>query len=127
MLRIMLISGLLIVDVALAQVVDTWAFTSSAAQTKALNIAAELRCPQCQNQNLLESNAFVAVNMRHEVFAMVEQGKSKTQINQFMTQRYGDFVLYQPPLTKQTGFLWGLPVLLLVIISLILWRARRQP
>lgn len=87
---------------ARAQVVDTWQFANPQQQQQALNIASQLRCPQCQNQNLLESNAPVAVSMRHQVYTMVEEGKSEVEIIDWMTERYGDFVRYNPPLTGQT-------------------------
>ncbi|KFF63915.1 heme lyase NrfEFG subunit NrfF [Pectobacterium brasiliense] len=105
-----------------AQVVDTWAFSSQAQRQEAMAIAGELRCPQCQNQSLLESNSPVAVSMRHEVFSMVEQGKSKSDIMAFMNQRYGDFVQYNPPMKMQTGILWLTPLLLLLAIAVIAWR-----
>ncbi|MFJ5398032.1 heme lyase NrfEFG subunit NrfF [Pectobacterium sp. 21LCBS03] len=109
-----------------AQVVDTWAFSSQAQRQEAMAIAGELRCPQCQNQSLLESNSPVAVSMRHEVFSMVEQGKSKSNIMAFMNQRYGDFVQYNPPMKMQTGILWLTPLLLLLAIAVIAWRVMRR-
>ncbi|KGA33725.1 nitrite reductase [Pectobacterium brasiliense] len=109
-----------------AQVVDTWAFSSQAQRQEAMAIAGELRCPQCQNQSLLESNSPVAVSMRHEVFSMVEQGKSKSDIMAFMNQRYGDFVQYNPPMKMQTGILWFTPLLLLLAIAVIAWRVMRR-
>ncbi|MBN3054126.1 heme lyase NrfEFG subunit NrfF [Pectobacterium brasiliense] len=109
-----------------AQVVDTWAFSSQAQRQEAMAIAGELRCPQCQNQSLLESNSPVAVSMRHEVFSMVEQGKSKPDIMAFMNQRYGDFVQYNPPMKMQTGILWLTPLLLLLAIAVIAWRVIRR-
>lgn len=117
---------LLLSAVAQAQVVDTWAFSSPEQRQTALNIAGELRCPQCQNQSLLESTSPVAVSMRHEVFSMVEQGKTKSDIMAFMTERYGDFVQYNPPLKMHTGLLWFTPLLLLLAIVAILWRVVRQ-
>ncbi|MFJ5337955.1 heme lyase NrfEFG subunit NrfF [Pectobacterium sp. CHL-2024] len=109
-----------------AQVVDTWVFSSQAQRQEAMAIAGELRCPQCQNQSLLESNSPVAVSMRHEVFSMVEQGKSKSDIMAFMNQRYGDFVQYNPPMKMQTGILWLTPLLLLLAIAVIAWRVIRR-
>ncbi|MEQ9769489.1 heme lyase NrfEFG subunit NrfF [Pectobacterium jejuense] len=109
-----------------AQVVDTWAFSSQAQRQVAMAIAGELRCPQCQNQSLLESNSPVAVSMRHEVFSMVEQGKDKSEIMAFMNQRYGDFVQYNPPMKMQTGILWLTPLLLLLAIAVIAWRVMRR-
>lgn len=107
-----------------AQIVDTWAFTSPEMQEKALAIAAQIRCPQCQNQSLLESNAPAAVAMRHEVFAMTEQGKTAAEIMNFMTARYGNFVRYQPALETSTLLLWGGPPLMLAVIARMLWRRR---
>ncbi|WP_174865383.1 heme lyase NrfEFG subunit NrfF [Pectobacterium polaris] len=109
-----------------AQVVDTWAFSSQAQRQVAMAIAGELRCPQCQNQSLLESNSPVAVSMRHEVFSMVEQGKDKSEIMAFMNQRYGDFVQYNPPMKMQTGILWFTPLFLLLAIAVIAWRVMRR-
>lgn len=109
-----------------AQVVDTWAFDNPQQQEKALQIASQLRCPQCQNQNLLESNAPVAVSMRHQVYTMVAEGKNEAEITAWMTDRYGDFVRYNPPLNRQTLLLWALPCLLLLLVGGVLWRVSRR-
>ena len=109
-----------------AQVVDTWTFANPQQQEKALSIASQLRCPQCQNQNLLESNAPVAVSMRHQVYSMVAEGKSEAEITAWMTERYGDFVRYNPPLNKQTLLLWALPCLLLLLVGVVVWQVRKR-
>ncbi|QET64685.1 heme lyase NrfEFG subunit NrfF [Citrobacter werkmanii] len=109
-----------------AQVVDTWTFANPQQQEKALSIASQLRCPQCQNQNLLESNAPVAVSMRHQVYSMVAEGKSEAEITAWMTERYGDFVRYNPPLNKQTLLLWALPCLLLLLVGVVIWQVRKR-
>ncbi|EDI2545105.1 heme lyase NrfEFG subunit NrfF [Salmonella enterica subsp. enterica serovar Koketime] len=109
-----------------AQVVDTWRFDNPQQQEKALSIASQLRCPQCQNQNLLESNAPVAVSMRHQVYSMVAEGKSEAEITTWMTDRYGDFVRYNPPLNEQTLLLWALPYLLLLLVGVVVWRVRKR-
>ncbi|HGW6105963.1 TPA: heme lyase NrfEFG subunit NrfF [Citrobacter werkmanii] len=109
-----------------AQVVDTWTFANPQQQEKALSIASQLRCPQCQNQNLLESNAPVAVSMRHQVYSMVAEGKSEAEITAWMTDRYGDFVRYNPPLNEQTLLLWALPCLLLLLLGVVVWRVRKR-
>lgn len=111
---------------ARAQVVDTWQFANPQQQQQALNIASQLRCPQCQNQNLLESNAPVAVSMRHQVYSMVAEGKSEAEITAWMTDRYGDFVRYNPPLNEQTLLLWALPCLLLLLVGVVVWRERKR-
>ncbi|AWS94185.1 MULTISPECIES: heme lyase NrfEFG subunit NrfF [Citrobacter] len=109
-----------------AQVVDTWTFANLQQQEKALSIASQLRCPQCQNQNLLESNAPVAVSMRHQVYSMVAEGKSEAEITAWMTERYGDFVRYNPPLNEQTLLLWALPCLLLLLVGVVVWQVRKR-
>ncbi|WP_058912701.1 heme lyase NrfEFG subunit NrfF [Entomohabitans teleogrylli] len=123
---ILLLVALLMAPLACGQVVDTWAFDSREQQQVALGIAGQLRCPQCQNQNLLESNAPVAVSMRHEVFTMVREGKGEAEIMAFMTQRYGDFVRYSPPLNAGTALLWGLPMVMLFAVALTAGLAIRR-
>ncbi|EPJ5577933.1 heme lyase NrfEFG subunit NrfF [Citrobacter farmeri] len=113
---------LMCINPTYAQIVDTWVFDNPQQQEKALSIASQLRCPQCQNQNLLESNAPVAVSMRHQVYTMVAEGKNEAEITAWMTERYGDFVRYNPPLNGQTLLLWALPCLLLLLVGGVLWR-----
>ena len=121
----MLVVGLLCCLLAQAQIVDTWQFASEQQQAMALQIAGKLRCPQCQNQNLLESNAPVAVSMRHQVYKMVSEGKSDAQITAFMTARYGDFVRYDPPFSAQTLLLWLLPCGVSLLLAFAFWRWTR--
>ncbi len=123
---LMVLLWLILQGQAVAAVVDTWAFSSPEVQRRALSVAASLRCPQCQNQNLLESTAPVAVTMRHTVFSMTEQGKTSAEIVDFMTARYGDFVRYQPPLRGVAWGLWLLPPLLLLALMTGLWRWHRR-
>jgi len=78
-----------------------------------LELAEELRCLVCQNQNLIDSNAELADDLRREVAKMLKQGKNKEQVTDFMVERYGDFVLYNPPVKPQTWLLWGGPFLLM--------------
>jgi cytochrome c-type biogenesis protein CcmH len=75
----------------------------------------ELRCLVCQNQNLADSNAELAVDMRRKTHEMVMQNKSEEEIAAFMVQRYGDFVLYRPPLKSSTLLLWAGPFLILLV------------
>ncbi|EKT4489810.1 MULTISPECIES: heme lyase NrfEFG subunit NrfF [Shewanella] len=99
--------------------VDTFEFSSPDKQKRALSLAHELRCPQCQNQNLIDSNSPVARDLRLEVYKMVEEGKADDEIVQFMTSRYGEFVLYKPRLETKTYVLWLGPVALLLFGGLI--------
>ena len=98
-----------------AQMVDTYNFHHEAERQRAITLAKSLRCPQCQNQNLVESNSPIASDLRLEVYQMVNAGKSNQQIIQTMTQRFGDFVRYDPPFKATTFLLWLLPLGILAI------------
>nr|WP_260676940.1 heme lyase NrfEFG subunit NrfF [Limnobaculum zhutongyuii] len=112
-----------------ADIVDTWQFKNPENQQRAISLAKQLRCPQCQNQNLVESTSPIAHDLRLEVYRMVDEGKSDEQIVSFMTQRFGDFVLYKPRFNSQTALLWCSPLVLMLFGLLIIWRyvkKRRQ-
>jgi cytochrome c-type biogenesis protein CcmH len=83
-------------------------------EAKVLAIAAELRCLVCQNQTIADSNADLAVDLRKQVREMLQKGQSQAQILEYMTARYGDFVLYRPPVKNTTALLWFGPAVLLV-------------
>lgn len=104
------------------QQVETFKFENQHDQQRAIKLARELRCPQCQNQNLIESNSPIAKDLRLEVYTMINEGKTDQQIIDFMTTRFGDFVLYKPKLTPRTYLLWGAPVFLLLIFSWFAFR-----
>ncbi len=92
-----------------------------------LDLVAELRCVKCQNQNLAESNAELARDMRDKTYAMVVEGKSRQDVVNYMTARYGDFVLYRPPFKSKTLLLWvGPPLLLLLSMFFLLKVVRNQ-
>lgn len=109
-----------------AEIVDTWQFKNAENQERAVNLAKQLRCPQCQNQNLVESTSPIARDLRLEVYRMVDEGKSNDEIVTFMTSRFGDFVLYKPRLNAQTALLWFSPFILLLIALLAIWRYLRR-
>jgi cytochrome c-type biogenesis protein CcmH len=92
-------------------------------------LIAELRCLVCQNQNLADSNAELAQDLRQEVYEMIQNGASDQEIINFMVVRYGDFVLYRPPFKSTTAFLWIGPFIILIVsfvILLMVIRKRRQ-
>ena len=93
-----------------------------------LGIAAELRCLVCQNQTIADSNAELAVDLRKQVMDMLRQGQSQQQILDYMTARYGDFVLYRPPMNPATFLLWFGPTVLMVggLAALVLVLRRRS-
>lgn len=118
---------LMLCSVVQAEMVDTFQFHSDEARVRAVALAKSLRCPQCQNQNLVESNATQAYKLRLEVYELVNLGKSDEEIIALMTHRFGHFVTYQPPINGQTWVLWGLPFLLLAgLLAAVAWRALRN-
>lgn len=92
------------------------------------NLVKDIRCMVCQNQTLLDSKAPLAVDLRREILTMIDQGKSDKEITDFLVKRYGDFVLYNPPLKSSTMLLWFGPLLFLLIglVAVIVLVARRR-
>ncbi|MEZ9576979.1 heme lyase NrfEFG subunit NrfF [Vibrio sp. 10N.261.55.C5] len=95
--------------------VELFEFENPEQQQRAIRLAKTLRCPQCQNQNLIESNSPIAKDLRLVVFNMVKAGKSNNEITRYMTERFGEFVLYKPAMTASNLLLWLLPSLLLLL------------
>ena len=95
-------------------------FESQQQQDRFDELTKELRCLVCQNQNLADSDAPLAHDLRREVHAMLQTGQSNEEIKQFMVERYGDFVLYRPPVQQNTYLLWLAPAVLLLIGALVL-------
>lgn len=107
--------------------VDTHRLPTPELQTTYESIISELRCLVCQNQTIADSNAELAADLRRQVYEMLMNGKSKDDIHRFMTERYGDFVLYNPPFKAKTGVLWLAPaVFLLTGFVMIVWYVRRK-
>ena len=101
---------------AAAGAIDTEAaFPDEARQARYEHLTGELRCLVCQNQTIADSNAGLAGDLRREVKEMIAAGKSDDEIKHFLTARYGDFVLYDPPLTPRTLLLWAAPALLVLV------------
>jgi len=92
----------------------------AAANARYWDLLSELRCVVCQNQSLADSNASLAQDLREEVKEMFMKGLSNEEITAFLVKRYGEFVLYRPPVTQKTYVLWGGPFLLLLIGLLVL-------
>ena len=93
---------------------------------RAMHLAEELRCLVCQNQTIADSNAELAVDLRRQIGEQIAQGRNDAQIIDYMVQRYGDFVLYRPPLKATTLFLWFGPPVLLVCGFVFLFRYLRS-
>ena len=92
---------------------QTNANAAAALEARTMALAGELRCLVCQNQSLADSHAPLALDLRGQIHQQLAQGRSEKQVVEFMVQRYGDFVLYEPPLNGSTALLWFGPLLLL--------------
>ncbi|MEB4593339.1 cytochrome c-type biogenesis protein [Candidatus Thiothrix sp. Deng01] len=102
-------------------------FSSPQQQALYEGLLTELRCLVCQNENLADSNAELAGDLRNEVYAMVtQQGLDEQAVKTFLVQRYGNFVLYRPPVQASTWLLWGGPFVMLLVGGVALWRVARQ-
>ena len=108
--------------------IDTYRFRDDAERARYQQLTRELRCPKCQNQDIADSNAPIAADLRREIFRLLGEGQSNAQIVAFMVDRYGDFVRYKPALTPRTWLLWFGPGLLLVAgaVTLLLRVNRRR-
>ena len=84
-------------------------------------ISNELRCLVCQNQTIADSNADLAIDLKNQIRIQLTQGRSQAEILDYMVQRYGDFVLYKPPLKASTWFLWLGPFIILLLAFFLLW------
>ncbi|MDA0124733.1 MULTISPECIES: heme lyase NrfEFG subunit NrfF [Vibrio] len=110
----------------IVQNVDLFEFHSIELQQRATRLAKTLRCPQCQNQNLVESNAQAAKDLRLKVYTMVNEGHSDQEVKDYLVTRYGNIVLYKPPFNYYTAMLWILPALFLIFFVLYSIRMIRR-
>lgn len=122
---------LLFVLLALARAeaaIDAYQFQDAAQEARFRGLIDELRCPKCQNTNISGSDAPLAADLRQKVYDMVKSGQSDADIIAYMTQRYGDFILYRPPLKAVTWPLWFGPFvgMALAAVLLALWVRRRS-
>ncbi len=116
-----------IVSAVQAEVTDRYQFDDDQQQILFKQLLKELRCLVCQNQDLSDSNASLAEDLRQEVYALVVRDHNKEEILNFLTDRYGDFILFKPPLKATTYVLWIGPFVLLILSVFLLLRfVRRQ-
>ena len=129
-LRVVLGSCLLAACLSLSAKEATPEAADPALEARMVKITSELRCLVCQNQTIADSNASLAVDLRREARALIKQGKSDAEVVDYMTARYGDFVLYRPPLRATTMLLWFGPALMLVagaaVLVIVLRRRSRM-
>lgn len=124
---------ILLAVITLVLVVPAWAgdpliFTDAEREVRYQQLTVQLRCLVCQNQNLADSDAPLAQDLRQEIYNMMQAGRTDDEIKQFLTERYGDFVLYMPPVKSNTLLLWLMPAILLsggALVVLIVVRRRK--
>lgn len=114
-MRLFLLTLSLFISLAAFAQQDRYQFDSNEQAVRFEELTKELRCPKCQNQNIADSDAVVAKDLRDRVLALVKDGKSKDEVIDYMIDRYGYFVHYDPPVTPATLILWVLPVLIVII------------
>ncbi len=110
-------------------VIETYEFESEQARAQYNQLTAELRCPKCQNQNIADSNAPIAQDLRREVHRLITQGATNDQVVDYMVERYGEFVIYRPRFDASTFVLWFGPLILGVIgvlVILVMVRASKK-
>ena len=117
---------LLITQSNLYAQVDTFEFDNDEQQGRFRQLSNELRCPMCQNTNLSGSTGGVAEDLRREIHRMILEGMSNEEIEQFMFERYGDFIFYRPRLRAETILLWFGPLLFLIIGGFIAYGIFRR-
>ncbi len=107
--------------------IDTQNFTSSEHATRYQKLINEIRCPVCQGQSIAGSNALLAKDLRAQVTLMIKENKSNEDIKKFMRTRYGDFVVFKPPVIKSTLILWFAPfIFILLAVWFLFYRLRKN-
>jgi cytochrome c-type biogenesis protein CcmH/NrfF len=127
--RHLLAAGLLAVNLAAGWAADAQpTATDTALEERVNRLSAELRCLVCQNQSLADSHADLAIDLKNQVREQLKAGRSEQDVIRYMTERYGDFVLYRPPVKATTVLLWLGPLMMLIIGAVALWHsvARNQ-
>ncbi|HFW3114435.1 TPA: cytochrome c-type biogenesis protein CcmH, partial [Salmonella enterica subsp. diarizonae serovar 61:r:-] len=126
MLMLMLVLVLVMAAPARATT-DVMPFRNEAQEQQFRQLTEQLRCPKCQNNSIADSNAMIATDMRRKVYDLMQEGKSRQEIIDYMVARYGNFVTYDPPLTPLTVLLWVLPLVAIVAGGwIIIARTRRR-
>lgn len=127
MMRFLLAAVLLLGTGLAFAAVDIFEFDSEEQRQRYYQLGHELRCPMCQNQNIADSDAPIAADLRREVYRLLQEDKSNNEIIDYMVERYGDFVRYRPAFNAQTFVLWvGPGVLLLAGFAILAVMVRRR-
>jgi len=118
--------GLLLIQTPFAESIEANDFKTVDQQSRYTQLIENIRCPVCQGQSIGESNSGLAKDLREKVREMISDGQSDADIYLFMVERYGDFVVYKPPLNIKTFLLWFAPLMIMVFSLFFLFRSTRQ-
>jgi cytochrome c-type biogenesis protein CcmH len=116
----------LVVAAPALEALDTTQLADPALQARYLSLTHELRCMQCQNESIADSPVELAADLRNQVRDQLLAGKSDQEIRNWMSARYGDFILFRPRFAARTAWLWLAPGVLLVLGGVVAWRIVRQ-
>lgn len=125
-MRIFVLLLSLLVSMTAQAAIEAYEFETPQQEADFKDLTFELRCLVCQNQNIADSNADLAKDLRSEIHKMLRDGKDKNQVVDFMVERYGDFVLYRPPMRTSTMLLWFGPFVIGIVGLFLLIRFIRS-
>ncbi len=126
LLTLLTLAGALISSPVMAGI-DVYEFDDPVQEALFQWLVDETRCPKCQNQNVADSDAMIAKDIKNRVYEWIQEGKGHAEITAALVDRYGDFVTYRPPMKSSTWLLWwGPPLLFLIALSILLWRVKRK-
>ncbi len=122
-----LLPFMLLLVIGIAHAIEPLPFKNDAQRERFQNLTRQLRCMVCQNEDLADSNADLARDLRKRIFEMMENGKSDAEIKRYLVDRYSEFVLYKPPVKPGTWLLWFGPALILILggAGAAIWLRRR--
>lgn len=130
LIGLMAVAAILTASMSLSHAaIDVYDFDSPQQEAQYRGLIEEFRCPKCQNQNLAGSDAPIAQDLKQKTYDMVKEGRTDAEIRQYMQERYGDFISYNPPVRPSTWILWFFPpILLILVLGGWFWRthSRRQ-
>ena len=124
-IRYLVLSCLALALPALA-VIETYEFSNPGLEKRYHALSQELRCPKCQNQNIADSNAPIAQDLRRLLYQQLESGASDQEILDYMVARYGEFVRYRPAFDRATAVLWLAPLILLLLAAITVFMVLRR-
>ena len=118
--------GILLIQAPFAESIEASIFETEEQQSRYTQLIEDIRCPVCQGQSIGGSNSGLAKDLREKVREMILDGQSDPQIYSYMVERYGDFVVYKPPINTKTYLLWFAPLFILILSLIFLFRSTRR-